>query len=137
MSVLGARPSREARARTGERPAHVSLRVERDELVCARPGDEKAVRREGGVLVAPEVALRPVRPHEPEAAAACHQQLPGRGDGKERRFARPPPDGLAQGVDDRLRPGGLTTAATTAATSAPATSGRTCRRGQATGSRVS
>ncbi|TMM21247.1 MAG: hypothetical protein E6F97_08665 [Actinobacteria bacterium] len=33
------------------------------------------------------------------------------------------------------RPGGLSTAATAAATSAPATSGRACRRGQATGSR--
>ena len=71
MSRVGAR-SRPARATRrgrcrGERPAHLALRVERDELVVAHGGDEEAVRRPGRVAVAAEQPPRAVRPHDPRA----------------------------------------------------------------------
>ena len=76
MSVLRAAPAREADVRPGERPAHVSLGRQRDELVPPRRDDEAAERRPRRLAVAAEqplravVARRPRRPSRRSRAAA-------------------------------------------------------------------
>ncbi len=65
-------------------PAHVPVRLERDELVSARRGHEEPTRRPRRPAVVAEAALRAVRANHPDALLRGNEQVSGRGQRVER-----------------------------------------------------